>query len=70
MQLWLWFLVLLAFFLSASDANAFTSLSPFAGHQVWENHLIQFKEPMSKLTNKPSDKPTMDNQTINYGPAL
>jgi hypothetical protein len=34
------FLVLLAIFLSASNANAFTSLSPVAGSQVQENHLI------------------------------
>jgi hypothetical protein len=33
-------LVLLAIFLSASNANAFTSLSPVAGSQVQENHLI------------------------------
>jgi hypothetical protein len=34
------FLVLLGIFLSASNANAFTSLSPVAGNQVWVNHLI------------------------------
>jgi hypothetical protein len=38
------FLLLLAIFLSASNANAFTSLSPVAGNQVQENHLIQFEE--------------------------
>jgi hypothetical protein len=31
------FLVLLAIFLLASNANAFTSLSPVAGNQVQEN---------------------------------
>jgi hypothetical protein len=34
------FLVLLALFLLVSHANAFTSLSPVAGSQVQENHLI------------------------------
>jgi hypothetical protein len=34
------FLVLLAIFLLASNANAFTRLSPVAGSQVQENHLI------------------------------
>jgi hypothetical protein len=34
------FLVLLAIFLLASNANAFTNLSPVAGSQVKENHLI------------------------------
>jgi hypothetical protein len=33
-------LVLLEIFLLASNANAFTSLSPVAGSQVQENHLI------------------------------
>ncbi len=36
-------LVLLAIFLSASSANAFTSLSPVAGSQVQENHFKQFE---------------------------
>jgi hypothetical protein len=35
-------LVLLALFLLASHANAFTSLSSVAGTQVWINHVIQF----------------------------
>jgi hypothetical protein len=35
-------LVLLAIFLLASNANAFTSLSPVAGSQIQENHLIRF----------------------------
>jgi hypothetical protein len=45
------FLVLLVIFLSASNAHAFTSLSPVAGNQVQVNHLIQFD---------PSCKPTID----------
>ena len=51
------FLVLLAIFLSASYAHAFTSLSPVAGNQAWVNHLIQFQQPMSDPTNEPSRKP-------------
>jgi hypothetical protein len=51
------FLVLLAIFLLASNANAFTSLSLVAGNQVQEKHLIQFEELMSKPTNEPSSKP-------------
>jgi len=38
------FLVLLAIFLSASYAHAFTSLSPVAGNQARANHLIRFEE--------------------------
>jgi hypothetical protein len=34
------FLVLLAIFLLASNANAFTSLSLVSGNHVWVNHLI------------------------------
>jgi hypothetical protein len=34
------FLVLLPIILLASNANAFTSLSPVVGSQVQENHLI------------------------------
>jgi hypothetical protein len=52
------FLVLLAIFLLASNANAFTSLSPVAGNQVQENQWFQFFEPMSKPTNKPTREPT------------
>jgi hypothetical protein len=51
-------LVLIAIFLSASNANAFTSLSPVTGNQVQENHWFQFVEPMSKPTNEPTGKPT------------
>ncbi len=48
------FLVLLAIFVSASNANAFTSLSLVSGNQVWVNHLIQFQQPISDPTNEPS----------------
>ena len=51
------FLVLLAIFLSASYAHAFTSLSPVAGNQAWVNHLIRFEESMSNPTNEPSCEP-------------
>ena len=51
------YLVLLALFLSASHANAFTSLSLVAGNKVWVNHLIQLQQPMSYPTNEPSHKP-------------
>ncbi len=51
------FLVLLALFLLASHANAFTSHSSVAGNQVWINHLIQLQQPMSDPTNKPSREP-------------
>jgi hypothetical protein len=51
------FLVLLAIFLSASYANAFTSLSPVAGNQSRVNHLIRFEELMSNPTNEPSREP-------------
>jgi hypothetical protein len=51
------FLVLLALFLLASNANAFTSLSPVDGSQVQETHLIQLQQPMSCPTNEPSHKP-------------
>jgi len=51
------FLVLLGIFVSASNANAFTSLSLFAGNQVWVNHLIQFQQSMSDPMNEPSREP-------------
>ncbi len=50
-------LVLIAIFLLASHANAFTSLSPVAGNQVQVKQWFQFVEPMSKLTNKPNGEP-------------
>jgi hypothetical protein len=51
------FLILLAIFLSASYAHAFTSLSPVAGNQVRVNQLIQLQQPMSNSTNEPSCEP-------------
>ncbi len=51
------FLVLIAIFLLASNANAFTSLSPVAGNQVQEKHWFQFEEQMNSPTNEPSCKP-------------
>jgi hypothetical protein len=50
-------LILLAIFLPASYAHAFTSLSPVVGNQVQVNHLIPFQQPMSYLTNEPSREP-------------
>ncbi len=51
------FLVVLAFFFSANNANAFTSLSPVAENQVRVIHLIQLQQPMSDPTNELSRKP-------------
>jgi hypothetical protein len=51
------FLVPLAIFLWASNANAFTNLSLVNGSQVQVNHLIRFEESMSKPTNEPGCKP-------------
>jgi hypothetical protein len=51
------FLILLAMFLSASYAHAFTSLSPVSANQARVNHLIQFEESMSDPTNEPTRKP-------------
>jgi hypothetical protein len=42
------FLVLLAIFLLARHAHAFTCLSPIARNQVQGNHFIQFEEPTSE----------------------
>jgi hypothetical protein len=47
----------LAIFLWASNANAFTNLSLVNGSQVRVNHLIRFKESMSKPMNEPSCEP-------------
>ena len=52
------FLVLIALFLSASNANAFISLRLVAGTQVQINHVFQFEEPISKPLNEPTGKPT------------
>jgi hypothetical protein len=51
------FLVLLALFLLASQANAFASLGSVAGNQVWVNQLFHLQQPMSDTTNEPSRKP-------------
>ena len=51
------FLVLLGIFVSASNTNAFTSMSLVAGNQAWVNHLIQFQQSMSDLMNEPSREP-------------
>ena len=51
------FLILLAMFLSASYAHAFTSLSPVAANQAQVNHLIRFEESMSDPTNEPTREP-------------
>jgi hypothetical protein len=67
------FLVLLALFLLASHANAFTSLSSVAGDQVWVIYLIQLQQPISNLTNEPSrepfSKPTNDQTTNEVQPS-
>ncbi len=66
------FLILLAIFLSASNADAFTSLSPVAGHQVRVNYSIRFQQPMSDPTNEPSREPirepTNDQKKRNISP--
>ncbi len=51
------FLVLIAIFLLASNANVFTSLNPVAGNQVQKKQWFQFEEPMNDPTNEPSCKP-------------
>jgi len=51
------FLVLLALVLSASHANAFTSLSSVAESEVQVNHLTRLQQLMSDSTNEPSRKP-------------
>jgi hypothetical protein len=54
------FLVLLAIFLLARHANAFTFLSPIARNQVRGNHFIQFEESISQQKNEPSHEPTSE----------
>ena len=51
------FLVLLALVLSASHANAFTSLCWVAENQVWNYHFTRLQQPMSNPTNEPSREP-------------
>ncbi len=53
-------LLLLAVFQSATNANAFTNLSPVAGNLVRVNHLIRFDESMSNPKNKPSREPACE----------
>ena len=53
-------LLLLAVFQSATNANAFTNLSPVTGNLVRVNHLIRFDESMSNPKNKPSREPTCE----------
>ena len=60
------FLVLLALVLSASHANAFTSLSSVAGNQVRVNHLTQLQQPMSNPKNEPSREPIREPTTRMY----
>ncbi len=56
------FLVLIALFLSASNANAFISPSSATGTQVRINHLIRLEKPLSK----PTTDQTNDQTTINH----
>ncbi len=56
-------LVLIAIFLLASNANAFTSLSSVAGTQVRINHRVQLEEPMNKPTKIPNRKPKCEPTT-------
>jgi hypothetical protein len=51
------FLVLFALVLSASHANAFSSLSWVAGNQVRVNHLTRLQQPISDPMNEPSREP-------------
>ena len=51
------FFVLLAIFLWASNANAFTRLSLVSRNQAQVNHLIQFEVSMSTPTNEQSCEP-------------
>ena len=50
-------LLLLAVFQSATNANAFTNLSPVTGNFVQVNHLIRFDESITNPKNKPSCEP-------------
>ena len=52
------FLVLIALFLSASNANAFISLSLATGTQVRINHLIRLEKPLSKPTTDQANDQT------------
>jgi hypothetical protein len=59
------FLLLIAIFLLLSHANAFTSLSPFAGNQVQVKQWFQFVVPMSKPMNEPTGEPTKKSWVAN-----
>jgi hypothetical protein len=59
------FLVLIAIFLLASHANAFTNLSPVAGNLVQLKQWFQFFEPLSKPTNEPTGEPTKKSRVAN-----
>jgi hypothetical protein len=52
------FLVLIAIFLSASNANAFTSLSPVAGNQVQENLLVSICGINEQTDEQTNGEPT------------
>ncbi len=53
------FLVLLGIFLLANLGNAFIILRLVSGRkQNWVNHLIEFEEPINKVTHEPTCKPT------------
>ncbi len=54
------FLVLLALVLSASHAQAYTSLSLVAGNQVPINHLAWLQQQMSDPTSEPSREPVRE----------
>ncbi len=53
-------LVLVAIFLLASHATAFTSMSHVAENQVQEKHWFQFEESMNNPTNEPCCEPTRE----------
>jgi len=60
-------LVLIAIFVSASYAHAFTSMSPVAGNQIHEKHWFQFEEPINDPTNEPRRTNSQTNQTNGFG---
>ena len=68
------FLVPLTFFLSASYAHAFLSLSSAAENQIQLNQLIPLQQPMSNPKHKPSCepicKPTNDQTTNEVQPSF
>ncbi len=54
------FLVLIALFFLASNANAFISLSSAIGTQVRIDHLIQLEKPLSKPTTDQTNDQTTE----------